>query len=239
MAKVRTLFKKEIDSLLPVLHQAYRQIGLYQKNRSKRNEQSLLIQLDLIGERLYFFKEWLQTKKQPYFDALLDQDLSISDRIIALDTAVGMMHIEFSIERAYVHRESQALRQVLEKSRQSSADIIPASPAQTDGILVKGIPASPGLITGKATIIRKNSDYRRMPAGSILVTRMTRPEIVMGIDKILGIVTDIGGSLCHAAIIAREKGIPCVVGTQQATQVIKSKTLISVDGNTGEIKNVR
>lgn len=97
MAKVRTLFAREIEALLPVLHETYRRIGLFQKNRSSHTQQDLLDQLDLVGEQLYFFKEYLQPKKQPYFDALLDRSLPISDRIIALDTTVGMMHIEFAV----------------------------------------------------------------------------------------------------------------------------------------------
>jgi len=239
MAKVRTLFKNEIDALLPALHETYRQVGIFQKERSERNAQSLLEQLNLIGEKLYFFKEWLQPKKQAYFDALLDPDLSLSDRIIALDTAVGMMHIEFAVERAYKHRETEALRRVLEQSRHADVDIVSKAETPDDDILVKGIPASPGRITGKAMLVRKNADYRRLPDGCIIVARMTRPEIIAGLDRILGIVTDIGGSLCHAAIVAREKGIPCVVGTKKATELIRNKMLIAVDGTTGEVKKIR
>lgn len=239
MAKIRTLFKTEIDELLPVLHETYRRVGLFQKNRSDRNEKRLLSQLDVIGERLLFFKEYLQPAKQPYFDALRNQRLPVSDRIIALDTAVGMMHIEFAMERAYMHTESPALRRVLEQSRRSTDDVVPESTDPVDALLVRGIPASPGIATGKAALIRRNSDYRRLPANSVVVARMTRPELIMGIEHVAAIVTDIGGSLCHAAIIARERGIPCVVGTETATQVIRSKAMVTVDGSSGEVTRTR
>ena len=105
--------------------------------------------------------------------------------------------------------------------------------------VLKGIPASPGIASGKAALITKDSDYRRLAKGSVVVTVMTRPELVVGMDSIAGIVTDIGGSLCHAAIVAREMGLPCVVGTGNATQVIKDKTLVCVDGSGGTVRRLR
>ena len=150
-----------------------------------------------------------------------------------------MMHIEFAMERAYKHQETPALRRVLEQSRYSSADTVPDSSDSSNGVLVRGIPASPGTVTGKAFLISRNADYRRMPGDSVVVARMTRPELVMGMDRIAAIVTDIGGSLCHAAIVAREKGIPCVVGTKRATKIIRNKMLVTVDGGVGEVRKVR
>jgi phosphoenolpyruvate synthase/pyruvate phosphate dikinase len=235
MAKIRTLFRTEIEALLPVLHETYRRVGVFQKNRTGRHEGSLQSQLELVGERLAIFVEYLQPTKQAYYHALRDTSLSISDRIVALDTFVGMMHIEFAMERAYMHAESPALRRVLEQSRQSVDDVVSVGDDSVDGLLVRGIPASPGAATGKAALIRRNSDYRRLPANSVVVAHMTRPELIMGIERIAAIVTDIGGSLCHAAIIARERGIPCVVGTEKATQVIRSKTMVTVDGTSGEV----
>jgi phosphoenolpyruvate synthase/pyruvate phosphate dikinase len=236
---IRYYFKKEVNALLPVLHETYRLVGRYQQNRNVRNKEKLLKQLNIIGKRLQFFKGLIQFKKQAYFDAILSEELSLSDRIIALDIAVGSMHIEFSVPRAYMHKESEALRRVLELSRYVASDNITYSSERSDDILVRGIAASPGVVTGKAAIIRKNSDYKRLPNKSIVVTQMTRPDMILDIDKIEGIVTDLGGSLCHAAIIAREMRIPCVVGTQNATEIIRNKSLISVDGNNGIVKKVK
>jgi len=236
---IRYYFKKEVVALLPVLHETYRLVGRYQKNRNEQNKENLSNQFDIIGKKLQFFKGLIQFKKQAYFDAILNEELSVSDRIIALDIAVGSMHIEFSIPRAYMHQESEELRRVLELSRYVASDKIADSSEQSDDILVRGIATSPGVVTGKAAIIRKSSDYKRLPNKSIVVTQMTRPDMILDTDKILGIVTDLGGSLCHAAIIAREMQIPCVVGTQKATEIIKNKSLISLDGNTGTVKKVK
>lgn len=234
--KIRAFFAREVENLLPVLHETYRLIGTYQKGRQLHEQEKLRVQLDLVGEQLAFFKPYLQAPKRPYFDALCDSSLSTKDRIIALDTAVGAMHIEFAIPRAYMHQESKALRRVLEQSRISDLDEI--APPSDDENIVTGLAASLGIGTGKAFLVRRPSDYRRLPSGCIVVAHMTRPEISMSIDKIAGIVTDLGGSLCHAAIIAREFHIPCVVGTQTATQKIVQRTLVCVDGDRGQITRV-
>ena len=64
---------------------------------------------------------------------------------------------------------------------------------------------------------------------------MTDPEWVSSFDKCAGIVTDEGGFLCHAAIVCREMGLPCVVGTKIATRVLKDGDIISIDGNKGTV----
>ena len=72
----------------------------------------------------------------------------------------------------------------------------------------------------------------------MLVAEMTRPELVYGLGRVAAIVTDIGGSLCHAAIVAREQGVPCVVGTKNATEVLRDKMLVQVDGTKGHVTSV-
>lgn len=242
--KIRTYFAAEVEALLPLLHETYRCIGAYQKKRSARNQARLLDQLTQAGQALQFFKQVVQPKKQPYFDALLDEGLPLSDRIIALDTAVGVMHIEFAVERAYVHRETEALRRALralEESRRTPEDeaLAPAPAAQDGEFLARGLPASPGRASGKAVVIAKNSDYRLVHTGCILVAPMTRPELASHFDRVAGIVTDVGGALCHAAILARERGIPCVVGTGEATRQIRPRMLVEVDGTAGTVRRLR
>ena len=223
-------------ALLPVLHESYRRIGRFQKSRTERNERAALRQLRAAGKTLAFFKPLVPRKKQPYFDAVLNESLSPSDRIISLDVAVGAMHIEFSMPRAYMHRESEQLRRALALSRHVASDATADAADPAPDVLVRGIGASPGFVTGKAALIRRGSDYRRLASGSIVVARMTRTDMIIGVEKIAGIVTDVGGSLCHAAIVARELGIPCVVGTESATQEIREKQLIAVNGSDGIVR---
>jgi phosphoenolpyruvate synthase/pyruvate phosphate dikinase len=147
---------------------------------------------------------------------------------------VGAMYIEFAMPRACMHRESQAMRRVLEASRYSATDCTREAKTAND-ILLSGSSVSAGVATGKAFLARKTSDYRHLPTHSIAVAAMNRPEWLAHIDKVSGIITDLGGSLCHAAIVAREYRIPRIVGTRQAAALIRSNNLLSKDGTSGQI----
>jgi phosphoenolpyruvate synthase/pyruvate phosphate dikinase len=234
---IREGYPAEVAALLPVLHATYRSIGRYQRERTPRLREEVLAGLAEASDALRFFQPHVPRPKQAYFTAAADEALPLSDRIIALDVAVGAMHIEFSMERAYMHRESEALRRALELSRVVEGEA-PAAAPEGDDVLARGIAASPGIVTGKAALIRRNADYRRVPAGAIAVARMTRPELVLGLGRLAGIVTDLGGSLCHAAIIARELSLPCVVGTGDATTRIRPGQLVLVNGTEGVVRAV-
>ncbi|RLG21451.1 hypothetical protein DRN74_02725 [Candidatus Micrarchaeota archaeon] len=102
-------------------------------------------------------------------------------------------------------------------------------------IILKGMPASPGVAKGKVKIILSPSDNSKIREGEILVTVMTNPLYVTAIQKAKAIITDVGGMLCHAAIVARELGIPCVVGTEKATKILKDGMEVVVNGSEGKI----
>jgi len=107
----------------------------------------------------------------------------------------------------------------------------------TSGI-VKGITAYPGIVTGKARIIRRKNEIEKMKKGEILISPMTTPDVFIAIKKACAIVTDEGGQLCHAAIISRELKIPCIVGTKTASETYINGDLIEVDANNGIVKIV-
>lgn len=100
---------------------------------------------------------------------------------------------------------------------------------------LQGIPASHGVAKGKVKILRGSKDIGKLKDGEILVTKFTNPLFTPAILKASAIVTDIGGKLCHAAIIARELGIPCVVGTENATKILKDNQEVIVDSKRGVI----
>jgi pyruvate,water dikinase len=103
-------------------------------------------------------------------------------------------------------------------------------------IVLRGIPASPGEAEGIAKIAFSASEaLEKISGGEILITPMTDPDFVPAMIKSSGIVTNFGGILCHAAIVARELGKPCIVGTQIATEVVKEGKKIFIDGDKGEI----
>jgi pyruvate,water dikinase len=102
-------------------------------------------------------------------------------------------------------------------------------------LLLKGLPASAGKTSGKVKIILSPKQIDKISKGEILVTVMTNPLFVPAMRKAVAIITDKGGQLCHAAIVSREFGIPCVVGTEQATKKLKDGEEVFVDGREGKV----
>jgi pyruvate,water dikinase len=100
-------------------------------------------------------------------------------------------------------------------------------------ILLKGLPSSPGLGAGRAHVIMSVDRVSEFQNGEILVTEMTTPDWVPTMKKAKAIVTDAGGMTCHAAIVSRELGIPCITGTKTGTQTITTGEDITVDAKMG------
>ena len=100
-------------------------------------------------------------------------------------------------------------------------------------VLVRGLGASPGMAAGNVKIILDIEELDKIKDGDIMVTTMTTPDMVPAMKRSSGIVTDEGGVTCHASIISRELGIPCVVGTGDATSILKENTGVTIDGKKG------
>ncbi len=102
-------------------------------------------------------------------------------------------------------------------------------------IFLKGIAASPGIASGPVKIISSTEDAGKIVKGDVLVAEMTSPDLVPTMSKCVAIVTEKGGTTSHAAIVSREMGIPCIVGTKDATQKLKDGSIVTVDGTSGVI----
>ncbi|HKZ34450.1 MAG TPA: phosphoenolpyruvate synthase, partial [Patescibacteria group bacterium] len=102
-------------------------------------------------------------------------------------------------------------------------------------IILKGAPASPGIAFGPVKIIHSKKEMGKIRKGDILVTEMTTPDFVPAMKKAAAIVTDLGGRTCHAAIVSRELGLPCVVGANQATKKLVNGMIVTVNGTTGDV----
>jgi pyruvate,water dikinase len=100
-------------------------------------------------------------------------------------------------------------------------------------LLVPGLAASPGRYEGWARVVREATDFRKLRKGDVLVAPTTSPAYNVILPMIGAVVTDRGGTLSHSAIVAREFGIPAVVGTDQATSRIPDGARILVDGDRG------
>ncbi len=101
--------------------------------------------------------------------------------------------------------------------------------------ILSGSPASPGTGTGPVKILKSPKEIDKIKKGDVLVAPMTSPDYVPAMKKSAAIVTDQGGQTSHAAIVSRELGIPCVVGTENATKTLKDGQIVTVDGEAGKI----
>ncbi len=140
--------------------------------------------------------------------------------------------IEFAIEKNKVYivqsrpvTTIEKTKEVMEKQRELGEK----------EVLLKGLNAGPGMGSGKVKIVHGLEDLSKVQEGDVLVARMTNPDFVAKMKIVSAIITDAGGTTCHAAIIGREMGLPVVVGTMKATQVLKDGEEVTVDGYTGNI----
>lgn len=104
---------------------------------------------------------------------------------------------------------------------------------------LEGDCASPGKVRGVVTIINTPEENGKIEKADILVSAMTNPDLMPAIRKAKAIVTDMGGLTCHAAIVSREFGIPCVVGTRIATQILKDGSVVEVDATHGVVTLIK
>lgn len=139
--------------------------------------------------------------------------------------------IEWAIEnnRVYIVQTrsvttTHAERQIAETAKIPQSDLI-----------LKGDPASPGISSGPVRVILSATEISKVLPGDILVAPQTNPDFVPAMKKAVAIVTDSGGRTSHAAIVSRELGIPAVVGTQTATKILKTESIITVNGTKGEV----
>ena len=102
-------------------------------------------------------------------------------------------------------------------------------------LILSGSAASPGVASGQVVIILNPAEIDRVQEGDVLVAEMTTPDFVPAMKRAAAIVTDKGGRTCHAAIVSRELGVPCIVGTDVATAMLKQGQLITVDATAGNV----
>ncbi|MFB6266089.1 MAG: pyruvate, water dikinase [Halodesulfurarchaeum sp.] len=105
--------------------------------------------------------------------------------------------------------------------------------------LLSGMGASPGIASGAVRIVEKLDQLDKVGEGDIIVTQMTTPDMVPAMKRAAGIITDEGGMTSHAAIVSRELGVPAVVGTGSATDVLRDDLIVTIDGDRGAITEGR
>lgn len=138
--------------------------------------------------------------------------------------------IEWAIEKNKIYIvQTRPITTLSGKSKKQSQTITHAE------VLLHGDPASPGLASGPVKILHSAKEIHKVISGDVLVAPQTNPDFVPAMKKAVAIITDFGGRTSHAAIVSREIGIPAVVGSKNATKLLKDGMIVSVNGTTGEI----
>lgn len=147
----------------------------------------------------------------------------------------GPMDIEWAIDENNEMFILQARPETVWSSKETSKEEKgSAAESLVEGeAILKGLPVSPGVGIGPANVIMSVKDIGEVREGDILVTKMTTPSWVPAMQKSAAIVTEDGGYTCHAAIVSRELGVPCIVGAGKATKVLKKGEIVTVDGKKG------
>lgn len=136
--------------------------------------------------------------------------------------------IEFAVERGRIYIVQTRAVTFFGKGERPKEE-------KTGEILLKGLGASPGIAAGAVKIIKDLGELGKIQSGDILVTEMTSPDFVPAMEKSSAIVTNKGGQTCHASIVSRELGIPCIVATGNATEILKEGQEITVDATKGVV----
>ena len=134
-----------------------------------------------------------------------------------------------------VEEEKEAEEITIEEPTETAEETEESSDISSANVLATGNTASPGIGSGIVKIANEPNEFSKVQKGDVLVTKMTNPDMVPVMKRASAIVTDMGGTTCHAAIVSREMGIPCIVGTGNATSVLKENTMITVDATHGKV----
>ncbi|MFH1292036.1 MAG: PEP-utilizing enzyme [bacterium] len=126
----------------------------------------------------------------------------------------------------YIKKQAQEILKPVEKKVDQNIQVL------------RGEVACPGMARGKVKIIIRAEDMKKMEVGDILVSIATDPDIVPAMKKAAAIITEQSGVTSHAAIVSRELGIPCVIGTKIATRILKDGDLVEVDAKNGFVKKI-
>jgi pyruvate,water dikinase len=136
--------------------------------------------------------------------------------------------IEWAIEGGEIYIVQSRPITTIKEAGEEKAEL-----GEVSKILLKGLGASPGVAVGEVKIVGSEREISKVKEGDVLVAVMTTPDMVPAMRKASAIVTDEGGLTCHAAIVSRELGVPAIVGTKNATKVLKDGMLVTVDGEKG------
>lgn len=214
--KWRAVFNEWGDFMVTKIYRRYAQIYALYRMQPILKEISKRIGLSMHEVR-FMLKDEVRS-------ALLQK--KINRKAIKARTRLAVYYYEKGIEKAYVGKQAQALVKKAEKQIKHQATEI------------TGQVGCVGKAIGTVRIITRPKDMPKMQHGDILVSIATDPDIIPAMKKAAAIVTEQGGVTSHAAIVARELNIPCLIGTKIATKVFKDGDRVEVDATKGVVKKI-
>lgn len=141
---------------------------------------------------------------------------------------------EWAMEKGKLYIvQTRPVTTIKQTSKSAKEENLGIKIAQTP--ILTGSAASPGIGTGIVKILKSPKEIDKIKKGDVLVAPMTSPDYVPAMKKSAAIITNEGGQTSHAAIVSRELGIPCVVGTKEATKVLKDGEMVTVNGQSGQV----
>ena len=179
-------------------------------------------------------------------EKVLITDEELRERVLDDDTILALARLGIDVESHYgkaqdvewcIDNGSIQLVQSrpITTLRDSPEAPIADTPDTNLAPLVTGLGACAGVASGVVRVLRSPAEGALLQPGEILVAPTTNPDWVPAIRRAAAVVTDSGGITCHAAIVSRELGVPCVVGTRRATTVLRTGDIVTVDGRRGTV----
>ncbi|MFH1316149.1 MAG: PEP-utilizing enzyme [Candidatus Woesearchaeota archaeon] len=214
---------KELDRLFPFFNDARK----YSENVYSDTETFFRNVMKAISKKENIKSDLLTCLTQKDFEKYLKDGILPQEKILKQRFEESALYFENGKETIICGKKVNELENMIALEHKKHADKI------------EGIVAFKGKVKGVCRIIKDPFKKYEFNKGDILVTGMTRPEFTPFIEKASAIVTDVGGILCHAAITAREMKKPCIVGTEIATNTLKSGDIIEVDAEKGIVRKIK
>ena len=207
-----------------------------------------IVRKDDVRQTIEMIRKGGQTKDYPVPASRQDKTKLTNDQIIQL-TKLGIklqqhyfypQDSEWAMENGKIYLVQTRPITTIESVGKHQASVVKSEQVFSQAtahmkLLIQGDSASPGLVSGVVRHIVHPKEIHRLKVGEVMVTSMTTPDFVPAMKKAAALVTDKGGQTSHAAIVSRELGLPCVVGTGEATKKLKEGMIVTVNGKTGEV----
>ncbi len=209
------------------LMHVFSQVNLYDNSAADRQ-----IELD------YLFQKYLREKLGRYYLASILENLTYSEilKVLEKPESIHQFKNRKNNYKRVVWPEKDSLYFHYFDDKDEFRKLVGLIEEEdTEAEEITGTIACGGMVKGNVRIVEKESDFKDFQEGEILVAPQTQPRYVVVMRKAGAIITDVGGATSHAAIVSREFGIPCIVGTRNATKKLKNGDYVLVDAEEGKV----